>query len=238
MIFATLSGHFELAVKLVDRGADPNDNRSGWTALHAVSDVRKPGVGDNNPAPIGSGKMTSLEFVRALKERGADLNIRMTKRHRPGDTSINTLGATPFFIAARAADAPLMRLLADLGADPQIPNADDSSPLLAAAGLGTRSPGEDAGTEEEVLEAIALCLELGLDINSVDKNGETAMHAAAYKNLPKAVLLLAEKGMAPEVWNRPNKQGWTPLTIARGYRFGNFKPSEVTVEAFAQLGVR
>ena len=89
------------------------------------------------------------------------------------------------------ADAELMRYLAKLGADPNIPNADNATPLMAAAGLGTRSPGEDAGTEDEVVEALQVALDLGNDINAVDNNGETAMHGAAYKNSPKAVEFLA-----------------------------------------------
>ncbi|MGH9627915.1 MAG: ankyrin repeat domain-containing protein, partial [Bryobacteraceae bacterium] len=60
-------------------------------------------------------------------------------------------------------------------------------------------------------------------------------HGAAYKNLPAVVELLAGKGADIEVWNRKNKQGWTPLTIAEGYRFGNFKPSPVTVAAFHRV---
>ena len=64
---------------------------------------------------------------------------------------------------------------------------------MVAAGLATRSPGEDAGTESEVLEAVQAALDLGADINAVDNNGETAMHAAAYKNLPKVVKYLADK---------------------------------------------
>ena len=39
---------------------------------------------------------------------------------------------------------------------------------MAAAGLGTRSPGEDAGTEEEVIEAMQVALDFGVDINAVD----------------------------------------------------------------------
>jgi hypothetical protein len=106
---------------------------------------------------------------------------------------------------------------------------------MTAAGLGTRSPGEDAGTEEEVIEAMQVALDHGDDVNAVDANGETAMHGASYKNLPGAVKFLADKGARIDVWNRPNKYGWTPLTIARGYRFGNFKPSAVTVAALEQV---
>jgi len=75
----------------------------------------------------------------------------------------------------------------------------------------------------------------GNDINAVNNNGETAMHGAAYKNLPAVVELLAAKGARIEVWNQKNKFGWTPLRIAEGYRFGNFKPSAVTVDAFHRV---
>jgi ankyrin repeat protein len=235
LVLAVENGHFELAALLLGAGADPNAAAQGWTALHAVTWVRKPGGGDNNPAPIGSGSMTSLELVKKLVAKGANVNARMTKKVNVGLTSLNTLGATPFFLAARTADAELMRALAALGADPLLPNADNSTPLMAAAGLGTRSPGEDAGTESEVVEALQAAIDLGADPNVVDKNGETAMHGAAYKNLPAAVLFLADHGAKIDVWNRENSHGWTPLTIARGHRFGNFKPSPVTVAAIEKV---
>jgi ankyrin repeat protein len=179
--------------------------------------------------------MTSLEFVKFLAAHGADLNIRMTKKVNVGLTSLNTTGATPFLLAARTADAELMRFLAKLGADPSIPNADNSTPLIAAAGLGTRSPGEDAGTESEVVEAMQVALDLGNDVNAVDNNGETAMHGAAYKNLPGAVEFLGAHGAKINVWYRKDKQGWTPLIIAQGHRFGNYKPSPTTVAAIERI---
>ena len=46
---------------------------------------------------------------------------------------------------------------------------------------------------------------------------------------------LAAKGAKIEIWNQKNKHGWTPLTIAEGYRFGNFKPSPDTVAAFHRV---
>ncbi|HEY3835770.1 MAG TPA: ankyrin repeat domain-containing protein [Bryobacteraceae bacterium] len=232
---AVANGHFELASYLLDRGADPNAAAQGWAPLHIITWVRKPGGGDNDPAPIGSGNMTSLELVKKLVAKGANINARMTKKANVGLTSLNTMGATAFFLAARTADAELMRALASLGADPLLKNTDDSTPLMAAAGLGTRSPGEDAGTESEVVEAMQVALDLGNDIDAVDKNGETAMHGAAYKNLPAAVEFLAAKGAKIEVWNRKNSHGWTPLTIAEGHRFGNFKPSFVTIDAFHRV---
>ncbi|MBL8229466.1 MAG: ankyrin repeat domain-containing protein [Bryobacterales bacterium] len=235
LVLAVTNAHYEVASALLDAGADPNAAAAGYTALHAITNTRKPGGGDNDPPPLGSGSMSSIEMVRKLAAKGANLNARTTRKINFGLTSLNTLGATPFLLAAKTGDAELMRVLAELGADPKIPNADNANAIIVAAGLGTRSPGEDAGTEEEVIEALQVALDLGVDINAVDNNGETAMHGAAYKNLPGAVEFLARKGAKVEIWNRKNKQGWSPLRIAEGYRFGNFKPSQVTVDAFHRV---
>jgi uncharacterized protein len=220
-LLAAANAHYELAARLLDRGADPNAAPQGYTALHQVSWVRKAGIaGSNNPAPQGSGTMDSLTFVRTLVAKGAQLNARVTKRPSMGVTTLNSIGASPFLLAARTADAPLMKLLAELGADPMLTNEDGSTPLMVAAGLGTNAPGEDPGTEPEVLEAVKVALDLGNDLNAVDKNGETAMHGAAYKHVPSVVRYLAEKGAKIEVWNRPNNKGWTPLTITEGVQRG------------------
>ena len=233
LLMAVENGHFELADLLLRSGADANDMRSGFTALHVLSWVRKPNFGDDadgDPAPIGSGNMTSLQFVRALVSHGADVNARLTGG-RSGRGRLNQKGATPFLLACDTADLPLMKLLLELGADPAITNADRCPPVLAAAGIGTMAPGEEAGSEEEAIAAVQLLLDLGADINAVDANGETAMHGAAYKNLPKMVHFLAANGADISVWNRPNKYKWTPLLIAEGYRPGNFKPAADTIAA-------
>lgn len=235
LLIAVENAHFELAARLLDAGADPTAAKTGYTVLHAMARVRNPGVGDNNPPPDGSGSMTSLEFVREIVGRGADVNARMTRNVNLTNTRLSKMDATPFFLAAHTADVGLMRTLAELGADPLLGNEHDTTPLMAAAGVGTRSPGEDAGTEAEVLGAIDLAMQLGADIDAVDERGETAMHGAAYKNLPRAVEHLAALGADIGIWNRPNRFGWTPLAIATGYRFGNFKPSDVTVEALRRV---
>lgn len=237
MVLAVANAHYELAAMLLDAGADANAAAQGWTALHQITWVRKPGKGDNDPAPEGSGNLSSLDMVRKLVAKGANVNARMTKSGNVGRTSMNMIGATPFMMAARTADAPLMRLLVELGADPKLPNADGSTPLMAAAGLGTYSPGEDPGTEPEALEAVKVALELGGDVNAVDKNGETVIHSAAYKQVPLVAQYLVDHGAKVEIWNQKNKTGWTPLRIADGviYGGGTFRSSPAMSEELRKV---
>lgn len=233
---AVTNRHFDLAAMLLDAGANPNLAVQGWTPLHTLTWVRKPGTGSNDPAPPGSGNMDSVAFLKKLVSAGADVNARMTKRSTAGLHTLNASGATPFLMAARTGDTELMRALVELGADPLLPNNDKTTPLMAAAGVGTRSPGEDAGSPVEALEAVKLALELGNDINAVDANGETAMHGAAYKHLPNVAQFLAGKGARVDVWNQKNKMGWTPLQIAEGVqRTGNFRSSAPTASVLRSL---
>jgi ankyrin repeat protein len=236
LLLAIENGHFDLAAALLEAGAGPNDERTGFTPLHTISWVRKPEVSDSgsDPVPEGSGNLSSLQFVRTLVAMGADVNARL-ENGKSQAPRINVKGATPFLFAADKADVPLMKLLLELGADPFLPNVEGTTPLMAAAGLGTTAPLEEAGTEAEALEATKLLLELGADINAVDDNGETVMHGAAYGSFPTVVQLLAEKQADPEIWKQPNKHGWTPLFIAEGYRPRNFKPAPATIEAVQRI---
>src|SRR4051794_1329394 len=206
LALAVQNGHFELAIALIDAGADPNDVRTGFTPLHMLPGVRKPDSSDiSDPAPAtGSGRLSSLEFVREIVKRGANVNFRLPKgapKQPNTSSSIGSEGATPFLFAADREDVPLMRLLLELGADPLLPNFNGTTPLMAAAGVGTNEPQEEAGEESEAVEAVKMLLDLGADVNAVDKNGDTAMHGAAYAISPLVVKLLAERGADPRIWN-------------------------------------
>jgi ankyrin repeat protein len=195
--------------------------------------VRKPDSGedDGQPVPDSAGLFTSDDLIRKLVAKGADLNLRLTGGPSGGGR-VARKGCTPFMLAADTADTAYLKLLVTLGADPTLRNADGCTPLMAAAGLGTRSVEEEAGTDEEAVEAVTYLLALGADLDAVSNAGDTAMHGAAFANFPKVIKLLDAKGAKLEVWNTRNKRGWTPLLIAEGHRYGNFKPGFSTIAAF------
>jgi ankyrin repeat protein len=88
---------------------------------------------------------------------------------------------------------------------------------MLASGLGWRDgnaaiPTRDRGTEAEAMAAIALCLDLGLDINAANDSGDTALHASvAGRGADDIVRFLVKKGARMDV---KNKQGRTPLDVA------------------------
>jgi hypothetical protein len=130
-----------------------------------------------------------------------------------GRNSLNRYGATPFFLAAKSVDVPLMEVLLELGADPFIANVDGDTPLMVAAGVGVYSQGESPGQPEESADAVKLLLDLGATVNDVDKNGETALHGPAWRGSNEAVTLLVNAGAKLDA---RNNRGWLPLTIADG----------------------
>ncbi len=236
LLLAVENGHFELAVALLKAGADANAHPAGFTALHAVTGVRRPLRGDGDPSPDGSGNLDSLDFVRHIVVHGANVNAQHEKGES-GKAVFGTKGSTPFVMAARNSDLALLRLLLELGADPHIPNADGCTPLLAAAGVGALGSGDElAGAEEEAIETVQWLVEQqGADVNTVDRNGETAVHGATYQERSKLVQFLVDHGAKIDVWNRKNKWGWTPIMIAHGHRPGNFRPSPHTIAALEKV---
>lgn len=180
---------------------------------------RRPNTGSNLPGAVPTGSLDSLDLVRTLLKHGANVNARQTKEPKDGfRNQLNRIGATPFLLAAKSADVPLMRLLLELGADPKLTTDDGTTALMAAAGVGIWAPGENPGTEEEALAAVKLVYEAGGGLaTAANKNGETALHGAIYRAGSISVAkFLIDKGAKLDA---KNNLGWTPLIVADGVEY-------------------
>jgi ankyrin repeat protein len=189
---AIINGHYELAGLLLERGANPNAPDPRGSVLHALAWMRNPGYAAAPPRSV-TGHLDSLALARSLLERGANPNARIAWREirfdrdlgmvkPPPDISVGRdylsyVGATPFYLAAKGADVPLMRLLVEHGADPLLSTVQKITPLMAAAGLGFwdgESPGPESGVpESQALEAVKFALAAGNDVNAVTDFGST-----------------------------------------------------------------
>jgi ankyrin repeat protein len=244
LVLAVINAHYQLAGVLLEWGADPTAAAQGWTALHQVSLTRNPNTGNNNPGAVATGTLDSLDLVKMLVAYGADPNARLKKEPRDGYRQLlNRIGATPFLLAAKAADVPLMRALVAAGADPLLATAEHTTPLMAAAGVGIWNVGESPGSNEAALEAVKLCLELGGDVTAVNDNGYTALHGAAHRMSLPLVQFLVDKGARLDAkltkaggGNVGWQAGWTPLAITEGVFYANtFKRSPETASLLRQL---
>ncbi len=219
LAIATYNAQYDAAARLLEAGADPNAMGQGWTALHQVVWTRRPNLGRNPPFPVPLGRLDGLDMARILIEHGADPNLAQEKEPTDGNRNmLDRTGATPFLLAAKAADVPMMRLLADLGANPNITTWDGTTAMMAAAGVGIWKIGENPGTNEEALAAVTLAWELGNDVNDLDGNSDTALHGAVHRGAEGIVRFLHEKGANLDA---VNNTGWTPLSIAEGVFYPN-----------------
>jgi ankyrin repeat protein len=238
LVVAAANAHWELASLLLERGADPNAAGAGWNALHQTVHSRRPNLG-YTPGPVATGNVDSIDLVKKLIAKGVDVNARMTKNGmKDGQRNrVNRLGATAFFLAAKNTDFEVMKVLAAAGADATIPSADGTTPLMVAAGLHMWYVGEDAGSlpgqEDEVLEAVKLCVDRGADVNGVNLAGETPMHGAAFRGVNPVVEYLVAKGARLDA---KDKRGWTPYTVANGIAYGDvFKQQPQTAKLLKEL---
>src|SRR5262249_28599034 len=114
---------------------------------------------------------------------------------------------------AMSTDPDVMRLLASRGADPKLGTVDDVTPLMAASGMG-RIEGDSLLGDEPSIAAARVCLELGNDINAQNKQGETALHGAAWFGLDRLARFLVEQGADLTIKDNLEKQ--TPIEVADG----------------------
>jgi uncharacterized protein len=233
---AAANAHWQLADFLLDHGANPNADGAGWNALHQLVRTRRTNIG-GAPGPVGTGTVDSLDVIKKMIARGVTLDARMrVNGMKDGQRiRINRLGATAFFLAAKNTDVEAMRVLAAAGANPHIPTAENTTAMMVAAGLQLWIPGEDGGSlpsqQSEQLEAVKMCVDLGLDVNAVNDRGETPLHGAAYRGVNAIVEYLVEKGANLDA---RDEHGWSALAIARGLTYTDFYKAQPQTAALLQ----
>ncbi len=238
LLTAVQNRHYILASYLLDKGANPNiANKGGWTPLYLATDNRNIEGGDY---PVRQPDMDHLAFITRLLDKGANVNARICGvKSKPGvcvgdSTETRTIftmqwlyedGATAFLRASQSGDVPLMKLLLTRGADPKIQTEHGDNALSVAAGVGWVEGVTFEWSEVQTLEAVKLCLDLGLDPNAEDKEGRAALHGAAHKGRNAVIQVLVDHGGKldqHDFGSRDTISGglfghtWIPIDYARG----------------------
>ena len=216
---AIVNNHIELAMFLVERGADVNatDNFYKRTALFAAVEMRNLDFAQNTAPPVPDAR-DPMDLIKMLLARGANPNAQVNttpiRGFMQGNASwTNFDGQTAFVRAALAGDITLMKLLLQYGADPNKKTLEGATALMAAAGVNWVVGQTYSRSDEEYLEAAKLCLEQGADVNAVNGQGYAAIHGAANKAFDAMIKLLVEHGAKLDI---KDKQGRTAMTFAEG----------------------
>jgi len=240
LLTATQNKHYQIGKYLLEHGADPNiANHGGWRPLYLATDNRNIEGGDY---PVRPADMNHLEYIKLLLDKGADVNgrvcgVKSTPTVCSGDsTETRTIftnqwlyedGATAFVRAAQSGDFALMKLLLARGADPRIATAHNVTALAAASGIGWVEGITFEWSEAQNLEAVKMCLDLGIDVNAVDSDGRTALHGAAHKGRVPVIQALVDRGAKLDAHDfgsrdtsNPNQKKygytWQPVEYADG----------------------
>ena len=243
LITAITNNHPDVARLLIERGADIKAaDWYGRTALWAAVETRNMDV-DNATFENSIERAPFLELIQVLLERGADPNARTREvppvrndflRITASLSWVDFTGQTPFITAALAGDVTVMKMLLKHGADPNIPTFAGTTALMAAAGVNWQFDQTYDEGQPALLEAVKLCVELGLDVNAVNSMGLTAMHGAANRGSDDIIKYLSSLGAKVDV---KDKEGRTPLTWAEGVFLATIpaKPKPSSIALLKQL---
>jgi uncharacterized protein len=231
LVMAITNMHFDGAAYLIKKGANV-DKWDWWgrSPLYSAVDVNTLPHGGRADRP-SLDETTGLQVIEMLLNAGANPNLQLKLlppyRNVGADRGVDgmlTIGATPLLRAAKALDAPAIELLVKHGANPNLPNMRGTTPVMAAAGLGSVDA-DTRGvytTEDTALRSVAslkLLLDVGGQINLKDNiRGQTPLHGAAFWGWNAAVELLVQRGAD---LNAKDNQGKTPIDSALGKAGGN-----------------
>jgi uncharacterized protein len=251
---------YDIAMFLLDKGANPSVwDMTGRTPLYVAVDMNSysgtSGFGNGNFAGFGQpegpprppNKANAMDIVNRLLGMGVDPNHELT-RMRPNGNGRGRFadymmrgGTTALMTATLSYDDVAIKALLAHGADVDVPNVFQITPLMAAAGMSGSSRGglgsaivgggpHHDDIQGRVIETIDLLLEAGANINGRvtdshtytakmvayiqgrDHEGQTALFSAAEGGWDKVVKHLIDRGANPTMNDAAGK---TALDYAR-----------------------
>ena len=143
LLTALINGHFDLAMFLLDKGANPNlVSDAGVSPLYAVLNVQwAPIAAYPQPRAYLQQSNGYIDVMQRLLAKGADPNARVRRKvwysgYNFDQSGVDEAGATAFWRAAYAADVAAMKLLVDHRRRPR-----DSDDAFVFASRSRRSGG-------------------------------------------------------------------------------------------------
>jgi hypothetical protein len=181
-------------------------------------------------------------MIALLLDRGANPNaqLKLFPPYRAvgpdrGADMMLTMGTTPLLRAAKAGDAPAIKLLLAHGANVELSNIYGMTPLMAAAGVGSNEIDTRGRfkTQAEAVESIDLLVKAGANVNAHDSRaGQTALHAAALFGWDDVIKDLAAHNADLRA---QDSKGKTPLDAAMG-RAGGHGRGGTSIEVHEATG--
>jgi ankyrin repeat protein len=245
---------YDIANFLLDKKANPSAwDMTGRTPLYVAVDMNSyggangagsgnfAGFGEGAPPPRDPNKAKAMDLVNRLLAMGVDPNHELTRmrpngnfRGRFADYMLRG-GTGPLMIAALNYDDEAIKALLAHGAEVDLPNVFQITPLMAAAGMSGASRGgvgsaivggpgrQQVDVQDRVIKTIDLLLDAGANINTAvtnshthtaklvayiqgrDHEGQTALFASAEAGWDRVVKHLIDRGANPTVYDAGGK---------------------------------